>query len=423
MDYIIKRMYWVLGLVTVSLVGLVVIQYQLIDNSVQLKKEQFDTLARPQLSKLETVIRTSPSLQPNLIAISRGHESHLTDSKESIFEEITQTIDSLLQSAGFDVSYEYGLVLHRSSARMEDSLLFVTSPEHNSQILDSRYRFGINELQSLAHFNVYFPNKDADITAQARKSLFASLLFIALLIGCFVFAFHLIRSQKKVSEIKNDFINNLTHEFKTPIFSISLAVKTLRERTESTANIHKYLEVIRKENNRLKTQVNKILQIALIDSGKFELDKSKIDLHNMIKEVVKRFELILSDKNATINLNLKAKNHFINGDLLHLSNLIYNLIDNSIKYSDINPEIIVKTSNTANGIYLIIRDNGLGMDADTQKYIFDRFYRAHTGNVHDVKGFGLGLSYVKKIVEVHNGHIKLESSPQKGTEFSIVFPY
>ena len=232
-----------------------------------------------------------------------------------------------------------------------------------------------------------------------------------------------INRQKKLSQLKNDFINNLTHEFKTPIFSISLASGLLKksEKVKESEKLMKYAELIDNEGQRLKSQVDKVLQMALIDSGNFKLEKKQLDLHELISKVARNFELVIHERNGLLKLDLHAKRHVIVADETHLNNIIYNLLDNAVKYTEREPEITVSTVDSDKGIELRIRDNGIGMGEDVQKFIFDRFYRAESGNLHNVKGFGLGLSYVKSVIDAHKGRIKLDSKRNK--EVNSVFFY
>ncbi len=225
--------------------------------------------------------------------------------------------------------------------------------------------------------------------------------------------------------IKNDFINNLTHEFKTPIASIALATSMLKSNKPSIEKRKRanYLNLIELESKRLEGQVDKVLQIAMIDSGNFTLEKKRLDVHEVIKRVVSSTELVVSKRKGSISLNLNATQSEVMADGTHLVNIIYNLIDNALKYTIDIPEITITTSDHVQGIEISIQDNGIGIGEDIQHYIFDKFYRAESGNIQNAKGFGLGLSYVKKIIEEHKGRIDLRSTLDKGSEFRLYFPF
>ncbi len=257
-----------------------------------------------------------------------------------------------------------------------------------------------------------------------KDSLITSLLFITLLIACFSYTVVTINKQKKLSAIKNDFINNLTHEFKTPIFSIDLASGMLSKSNEIKASnkLLKYVDVIGAEGKRLKSQVDKVLQMALVDSGNFKLEKKKLDLHLLLKVVAKNFQLLINDRKGELRLDFEADKPILFADETHLKNIIYNLLDNAQKYTQGPPNIVVTTSNTEEGLMISIRDNGIGISKEVQKFVFDKFYRVSSGNVHNVKGFGLGLSYVKGVIEAHKGKIDLYSKPNNGSIFTLQIP-
>nr|WP_236017322.1 HAMP domain-containing sensor histidine kinase [Roseivirga sp. E12] len=272
--------------------------------------------------------------------------------------------------------------------------------------------------------SIDYPNELGGFVGENGPLLRTSLLLLLILIAAFSYTVITINKQKKLSDLKNDFINNLTHEFKTPIFSISLASGLLRksEEVKQSARLLKYTELIDNEGKRLKSQVDKILQMALIDSGNFKLDKKQLNLHDLIERVSKNFELIINEQKGQLTLDLSAESASIFADETHLNNIIYNLLDNAVKYTEKRPEIVVSTANTDEGIILIIKDNGIGMSEQVQKFIFDKFYRAGSGDLHNVKGFGLGLSYVKSVIEAHKGGINLNSKKNEGSEFNIYLP-
>jgi two-component system phosphate regulon sensor histidine kinase PhoR len=230
--------------------------------------------------------------------------------------------------------------------------------------------------------------------------------------------------QKKMSEIKNDFINNMTHEFKTPLATISLAVDALRnEKVAQDRSKSEYFSgIIKEENKRMNKQVELILQAALMDRQELQLSLQHVHVHNIIRDSMENFELQLAEKKGKYELHLDAKNDLLEADEVHFTNLIGNIIDNAIKYSNDHLTIRISTLNSNRSLMIRIEDNGIGMNKDTLRKIFEKFYRAHTGNIHNVKGFGLGLSYVKTVVEAHEGRIKVESTVGKGTTFIMDFP-
>ena len=272
------------------------------------------------------------------------------------------------------------------------------------------------------YFGVYFPNKTTFIVQQMEIWLFSSIVILIIIIF-FSYTINVILKQKRLSEIKNDFINNITHEFKTPISTIQLSANMLLQDNicDNKERLKHYAQIIKEENERLKSQVDKVLQLATLEKDKLKLEDTDVDVHELLKKTVSSFELLLKEKNGTVHLHLNAEKYHLKADKIHLQNIFYNLIDNAIKYSQDHPVIEISTANKINGLEIKISDNGIGIKKENLKNIFDKFYRESTGNVHNVKGFGLGLHYVKTIVEAYGGKISVESEEGKGTTFVITF--
>jgi two-component system phosphate regulon sensor histidine kinase PhoR len=269
-----------------------------------------------------------------------------------------------------------------------------------------------------------FPGKGLSIFKSIVTMVFISVLLTLFIILGYSFTVYYIFHQKKLSEMKNDFVNNMTHEFNTPIATVLLASQMLNDKSIpiEAKNLDYISKVIEEESQRLSLQVEKILQMAVFERGRLKLRKKTIDLNTIIDKAVDNFAIQLRSKNGVINKNLEADESVVMADEIHLTNVVFNLLDNAIKYCKETPDIWITTQNRAGGIVFSIKDNGIGIAKEDQKHLFEKFYRVPTGNVHNVKGFGLGLSYVQKIVEEHEGLIKVESELDKGTKFDIWLP-
>ena len=230
--------------------------------------------------------------------------------------------------------------------------------------------------------------------------------------------------EKKISEHTTDFLNNMTHEFKTPLTNIALAGKMIIKdpAVNPEDKIKHYSEIILEENEKLRLQVEQVLSMTALERGEIPLQKTELDFHELIHESLKYISIQIENKQGNIKLNLDAERPVVMGDRTHLTNALCNLVDNAIKYSREKPELTIQTSNTGQNLIVVISDEGIGIEKEYQKKVFDKFFRVPTGDVHDVKGFGLGLAYIKKIVELHGGTIELQSEKGKGTTFTITFP-
>ena len=270
---------------------------------------------------------------------------------------------------------------------------------------------------------LYLPNQ-TQYLIQSFKMVMPSALLIIIIAICSIITIIIILRQKKLSEIKNDFINNMTHELKTPIATISLASQMLKDNSVSntTSSVENISKIIHSESKRLTNQVEKVLQMAIFTESRLKLKLKNIDLHEIITKLINNLEIRFEEKGGHLQSELNASKYTLVADEVHICNVITNLIDNAIKYCTSSPEVKITTSNINDGIEISFKDNGIGISKENRKMIFERFYRVPTGNVHDVKGFGLGLSYVKRIIEAHKGTIKVDSVLNKGSEFKIWLP-
>ena len=273
------------------------------------------------------------------------------------------------------------------------------------------------------YFGVQFPNRIAHITNQMGIWSFSSVVLL-LVIVFFAYTLFVILKQKRLSEIQKDFINNMTHEFKTPIATIAVSTEVLKDPgiVHQPERLLNYMTIIEKENTRLKQQVERVLQMARLDKEDIGLKKENLSIHHIIQDSIRHTSVALQEKKVSVGLDLSAEEPAIEGDKLHLTNVFNNLFDNAIKYCKTTPSLIVRTTNEHGGIAIEVEDNGIGIAQENQKRVFQKFYRVPTGNLHDVKGFGLGLSYVRTVVEAHRGKISLRSELGRGSIFKIYLP-
>lgn len=277
------------------------------------------------------------------------------------------------------------------------------------------------------YFTVYFPEVREELTFKPHtnsSSYWYLFIIIVVILVFFGFALNVIFRQKKLSDIKTDFINNMTHELKTPIASIGLSSEMmLRSKELDNDKIERYAGIILKENKRLESQVERVLRVAKLDKNEIELNKEKLNFNELLSEVQENVQFYMDESGGgSILLKEKAENSTVFVDKVHINNVVSNLVDNAMKYCEKTPEIVIETFNERNTLVCTIQDNGIGIKRENLRLIFDQFYRVPTGNRHDVKGFGIGLYYVKLIIEQHNGTISVQSSLGKGTTFTIKLP-
>lgn len=338
-----------------------------------------------------------------------------------------EVLDSLLthelQMHDITNSYCYGVY-----SSEKGRLIYKSSDQYNEELLKQGFVFTLYPYEFLPkpdYLMIYFPYEMRLILKQMAGIILISLLLIFIIIMLFIYVLKIIVWQRRLSEMKNDFINNMTHEIKTPIATISLASEAIRDeairRNEQLTD--SYLKVIDDENNRLAGIAEKILQAAIIENENFRFNREKLNLHDMINVVVNNMTIQVEVKDGSLVFNPGAEKPLVSGDRMHLTNAITNLVDNANKYSPRRPRIRITTANYNDGVKICVMDNGMGISNENQKKIFDKLYRVPTGNVHDVKGFGLGLSYVKTIVELHGGRVTVESELKKGSKFCIYIPF
>ncbi len=342
-------------------------------------------------------------------------------------EQSLTLLDSLLnyelQIQGIKTPFEYGIYHPHQHALVSER-----TGAHSRELLRSPYAFHLfpNDLfVNPEYLLMHFPQQERYIFSQMNTMLGASVVLLVILVSSFGFTILTIIRQKQLSAMKSDFINNMTHELKTPISIISLACQALNDQdVKKSEPLYKnYISVINEENERLGLLTEKVLQTALIEKAKIRLNQVGIDLHQLLQNAIEKVGLHVEARHGTIATDFAAEYCYVKADKVHLANVFSNLIDNANKYSQNSPQITISTENNERGVIVHVEDKGIGISRANQKKIFDNLYRVSTGNIHDVKGFGLGLSYVKFIVEKHGGNISLESEIKKGSRFTVFIPF
>lgn len=456
---------------TLSLIGVGVIQYFWIDRAVDLDEKNFNDKVTIALNNVKKrLINDAEALaEQEYYEGSKLNESKSIIEKimrddlkneQSSFDQIIKDLEyrssfmnpsdlleninkdqldkylkSELESKNIDLHYEYGVYSNEYKSYFIENGSYIatigdTTKSSNvaamNPLYKAEYKISLfdNEVTNPGHLNIYFPGKKRFLWSNVIGILISSILFTGLILFCFSYTIYVIFHQKKVSEMKTDFINNMTHEFKTPIATISLASDSILSPAilENKDKVTRFINIIKQENKRMLSQVEKVLQMAQIEKENVELKFNAVNLHETIEDAVINAELKIQAKGGTIQTSLLSQNPIIEADQIHISSIINNLLDNAEKYTPEHPEIIISTRDVKGGIEFDVSDNGIGMTKDALKLIFEKFYRVHTGNVHDVKGFGLGLSYVKAMVDAHHGKIYVKSELGKGSIFTIYLP-
>ncbi len=351
-------------------------------------------------------------------------------------ENLSKLIKTSLEDQGIqDLEYEFGVFNNESNDYFIINDNYVVDFGDNEEASDlglqlnfdhSDYKIQLfsSDYESPGFLSLYFINKRKFVWSSVTPWLLGSVIFTLIILVCFIYTMFVIIRQKKISEMKTDFINNMTHEFKTPIATISLASDSINNPVilHKPEKVQRFTGIIKQENQRMLAQVEKVLQMATIEKREFELKISSLNIEELLKQATENVGLRLEEVNGTIETDLNFTDPMVELDQTHITSMIHNLMDNAIKYTSGEPKILVSGKNVRNGIRISVKDNGIGMTKESQKFIFDKFYRVHTGNRHDVKGFGLGLSYVKALVDAHNGKVKVDSELGKGSTFTLFFP-
>jgi len=468
-----RKIKWIIGIMGIALAGVIYLQLHSIRRGIKLNTEQFDNNVFAALSNVarrlelnerkDVVIAINGysaeeiekdadenfslvDLMKNVISDPEGVKKNIGEALDAFSKEMDKVsveqrvpVDKLesffqkeMKNHGIKLDYTYGVyskektefviydghyLIDGSNQRIQKRFLELEKSPY------SVYLFAQDKISPGKLF-VMFPEKRNYILSTLMPFSIAAILFTGIIMFIFSYTIFVILRQKKVSEMKTDFMNNMTHEFKTPIATISLAADSITNSSiiNNPDKIKRFANIIKQENKRMHKQVEQVLNSARWEKKEVQINLEPVDLHQIIARAVENISLQVEKKGGEIKMTLDAKNTLLRLDKTHISNIIHNLLDNANKYTPKNPKISVITRNVNRGIEVVIGDNGIGIGREGKKHIFEKFYRVHTGNRHDVKGFGLGLAYVKTIIELHGGRVSVESELGKGSDFILFFP-
>ena len=406
---------------TLCIIGIAITQLYWVRKAFNIKEDEFQRTVSTALYNVANqiyAINKTPS--PAVNPVEQVSTNYFVvqvngDVDASLLEFLLR---SEFEKRNIKVDFEYGVYdCSREKMKYGNYVPLQTSKEKvTSQKLPTWRHYAY-------YFGVQFPNREAHLINQMGIWSFSSVVLLVVIVF-FAYTLFVILKQKRLSEIQKDFINNMTHEFKTPISTIAVSTEVLKDPNivHQPERLLNYTTIIEKENSRLRQQVERVLQMARLEKEDIGLKKELVDVHVIIRDAIKNTTTSLQEKKGSISCELNADQHAIEADKLHLTNVLYNLIDNAIKYCNQAPQIEIRTSIENKCLLIEVQDNGIGISPENQKYVFQKFYRVPTGNVHDVKGFGIGLNYVKSVVTAHRGQVKLISDLGAGSTFKIYLP-
>jgi len=376
-----------------------------------------------QKKRVKSLIRQKSSMVNEVIDDMFNPAKRKAVERRINFTLVDSLIKSELENQGINTAYEFGIYSPRKGLMVKEKTGTFTKEK-----IRKSHAFNLFPKEVLRYpefLMVYFPHEKGYLLTQMLGILAISAVLIFSVIALFSYIIFTILKQKKLSEMKNDFINNMTHEFKTPIATVSLACEALADKDVAASRemFQNYIHIISEENHRLGSMAERILQTAVLEKGEVKLKNESVNIHLILEDVIKNILIQVEAKSGQINTLLQAENTVIRADRVHITNVLFNLMDNANKYSQGKPMISISTRNVANGIEISVRDTGIGISKANQKRIFEKLFRVSTGNVHDVKGFGLGLSYVRFIIERHGGTVSVDSEVGKGSCFTVYLPF
>jgi two-component system phosphate regulon sensor histidine kinase PhoR len=414
----LKRTYIFIAISSIALLAVLIIQVSWILQSAQIKEKLFNEKANMVLSRTTEALRADNETCKKIEACAENEST--SASAVSLGHDENRKIDSLFSyyMKFYNIHIDYTFEIRKPSPVTTKDEIGLTNYTYNKPLEDVWGNSGID-------LKLILPEKKQFILAEMGTLFITSVILILVVLLLFWRTILSLMKEKKLSEHTSDFLNNMTHEFKTPLTNIALAGKMIIKDSniKQEDKIKHYSEIILEENEKLRLQVEQVLSMTALERGEIPVQKTELDFHELINNSLKHIRIQIENRKGSLALDLKADKYLVMGDKTHLTNALCNLIDNAIKYSGEKPEIQIKSSNVDGNLIISISDKGLGIEKEYQKKIFDKFFRVPTGNVHDVKGFGLGLAYIKKIVELHEGSIEIQSEKGKGTTFTITWPY
>ena len=427
-------------LATLSVIGVVVIQLLWLRQVSHYHREQV-ALNKEQATQLEKQFNDRV-----VMALTDVTEQILTINKDStdLFDAVKQARPNYFAVTINDTLHPYLLeaLLRKEFSRRHieedfeygvydcftDSIVYGNYVSFDTVATDTMPHSQLLKLDKDGHyFGVYFPSRKSTLWDEGDGIgwtwLFPAIVTL-IVFGFFSYSVWVIMRQKKLSAMKNDFIGNMTHELKTPISTIALSSEVISDPgiVHEPERLREYARIIRSENDRLRTQVERVLQLSTLDKDSLQMKREAVDMHQVARDVAESFKLALQERRVELRTALEATHATVIGDRVHLTNALFNLVDNALKYGRTNSHIEVRSSDKGNEFLISVQDEGIGIKKEDLKYIFERFYRVHTGNVHDVKGFGLGLHYVQEIARAHGGGVSVQSEFGKGSVFTLSLP-
>ncbi len=417
------RIRLVIILATFSLVGITLTQMFWVRKAFDLREKQFNNSMNIALKGVADEINRCNNLPPSIQnPVEQLSTNYYTVRVNNFIDpyQLEEFLKNEFKNREIAKDFEYGIYDCSNEKMVYGDYVNLESKNPNQK---QATRFPKLDNDSY-YFGVYFPTKDTGLLAQMGIWTFSSLVMLIVIVF-FAYTLFVILKQRRLSAIQKEFVNNMTHEFKTPISTIAISAEVLKNPSiiKDPERLQNYASIIREESVRLKNQVERVLQMATVDKEKVNLKIEKVNLHDIISQTIQSLKLSVENSAGNISCDLQARHTCIEADKLHVTNILYNLLDNALKYCKVVPRIRIITEDIARGIVIKIVDNGIGISMENQKNIFKRFFRVSTGNIHDVKGFGLGLNYVREIVMAHRGEINVHSSIGQGSTFSIFLPH